>query len=79
MRRLCAILGVGRRWYYERPDALKQAKRDIALRLGYVPPSEFEAAGSIATGSHGVPSGRLVTAREPGQPNELTNREAGVV
>ncbi len=31
-RRLCALLGVGRSWYYERPHAPTQAERDVALR-----------------------------------------------
>ncbi len=32
VRRLCALLGVGRSWYYGRPDAPTQAERDVALR-----------------------------------------------
>ncbi len=32
VRRLCALLGVGRSWYYERPEAPTQAERDVALR-----------------------------------------------
>ena len=32
VRRLCAMLGVGRSWYYEQPAAPAQAERDIALR-----------------------------------------------
>jgi putative transposase len=32
VRRLCALLAVGRSWYYERPDAPMQAERDVALR-----------------------------------------------
>ncbi len=32
VRRLCALLGVGRSWYYGRPDAPTEAERDVALR-----------------------------------------------
>ncbi len=32
VRRLCALLGVGRSWYYERPNTPTQAERDVALR-----------------------------------------------
>jgi putative transposase len=32
VRRLCALLGVGRSWYYERPERPTQADRDVALR-----------------------------------------------
>jgi transposase InsO family protein len=32
VRRLCALLGVGRSWYYEQPTTTTQAERDIALR-----------------------------------------------
>jgi transposase InsO family protein len=31
-RRLCALLGVGRSWYYERPTNPTQNERDVALR-----------------------------------------------
>ncbi len=31
-RRLCALLGVGRSWYYDRPERPTQAERDLALR-----------------------------------------------
>ncbi len=32
MRRLCALLDVGRGWYYERPTTPTRAERDVALR-----------------------------------------------
>ncbi len=32
VRRLCALLGVGRSWYYARPERPTQAERDVALR-----------------------------------------------
>ena len=32
VRRLCALLGVGRSWYYARPGTPTQAERDVALR-----------------------------------------------
>ena len=32
VRRLCALLGVGRSWYYERSAAPTRAERDVALR-----------------------------------------------
>jgi putative transposase len=32
VRRLCALLGIGRSWYYERPARPTQAERDVALR-----------------------------------------------
>jgi putative transposase len=32
VRRLCALLGVGRSWYYEYPTTPMQAERDLALR-----------------------------------------------
>jgi putative transposase len=32
VRRLCALLGVGRSWYHERPERPTQAERDVALR-----------------------------------------------
>ncbi len=32
VRRLSALLGVGRSWYYERPERPAQAERDVALR-----------------------------------------------
>ena len=31
VRRLSALLGVGRSWYYERPERPPQAERDVAL------------------------------------------------
>jgi len=31
-RRLCALLGVGRGWYYERPTIPSRSERDVALR-----------------------------------------------
>lgn len=32
VRRLCALLGAGRTWYYTRPTAAEIAARDTALR-----------------------------------------------
>lgn len=32
VRQLCALLGVSRSWFYQRPRAPTQAERDIALR-----------------------------------------------
>jgi putative transposase len=32
VRRLCALLGVGRSWYYARPEGPSQVERDVALR-----------------------------------------------
>lgn len=32
VRRLCALLGVGRSWYYEQPGMPTRAERDVALR-----------------------------------------------
>ncbi len=32
VRRLCALLGVGRSWYYERTERPAQVERDVALR-----------------------------------------------
>src|SRR5215212_8183539 len=32
VRRLCALLGTGRTWYYRRPTAAERAARDTALR-----------------------------------------------
>ena len=32
IRRLCRLLGVGRSWYYGRPNAPTRAERDVALR-----------------------------------------------
>ena len=40
---------------------------------------EFEAAGSVGTRSHAASSQQPVTAGESGEPDGLTNREAGVV
>ena len=31
-RRLCAFLGVGRSWYYERPTSPTRSERDVVLR-----------------------------------------------
>jgi putative transposase len=32
VRRLCALFGVGRSWYYARPDEAMRAERDVVLR-----------------------------------------------
>ena len=32
VRRLCALLGIGRSWYYERSEQPTRAERDVALR-----------------------------------------------